>query len=78
MVDYNGIMYVIDLGTGKILNKNVSHGKTFTMIGTPHYMAPEIFGQKGYGFSCDLWSVGICLYEFVAGDVPFGENCEDP
>lgn len=48
------------------------------MIGTPHYMAPEIFGQKGYGFSCDLWSVGICLYEFVNGDVPYGENCEDP
>jgi cGMP-dependent protein kinase len=44
MVDSNGIMYVIDLGTGKILNKNIANGKTFTMIGTPHYMAPEIFG----------------------------------
>lgn len=48
MVDSEGVMYIIDLGTAKILSKNKHHGRTFTIIGTPHYMAPEIFQGKGY------------------------------
>lgn len=41
-------------------------------------MAPEIISGKGYGFSVDLWSVGICLYEFVCGYLPYGEDVDDP
>lgn len=33
---------------------------------------------EGYSFSADYWSLGVCLYEFVCGVVPFGESCEDP
>ena len=46
-------------------------------MGTPHYMAPEVILGKGYRFSCDLWSLGILLYEFLWGQVPFAENVED-
>jgi len=46
--------------------------RTFTIIGTPHYMAPEVISGKGYSTNIDLWSVGICLYEFMCGYVPFG------
>jgi cGMP-dependent protein kinase len=52
--------------------------KTFTIIGTPHYMAPEVLAGKGYSFSCDIWSLGVCLYELMCGFVPFGEDSEDP
>ena len=70
---------MIDLGTAKILKGKVgSGGRTFTIIGTPHYMAPEIITGKGYGFMVDLWSVGMCLYEFMCGGVPFAEDAEDP
>jgi len=69
---------LIDLGTAKILPKDEKHQKTFTIIGTPHYMAPEILIGKGYNHFCDLWSIGICLYEFVCGGVPYGENLDDP
>ena len=52
--------------------------RTFTILGTPHYMAPEIIGGKGYTCLVDLWSIGICLYEFLCGLVPFGEEIDDP
>lgn len=48
------------------------------MIGTPNYMAPEILAGKGYSFPVDLWSLGIMLFEFMAGYVPYGEEAEDP
>ncbi|EGR29318.1 protein kinase domain protein [Ichthyophthirius multifiliis] len=75
MVDQNGIMYLIDLGTAKILKQQNS--RTFSIIGTPHYMAPEIIVGKGYSFSVDLWSLGICLYEFLCGGLPFAEDLDD-
>lgn len=79
MVDDKGYMKLIDMGTAKIMkSKNNTISRTFTIIGTPHYMAPEVISGKGYNFFVDLWSVGICLYEFMCGYVPFGEEAEDP
>lgn len=69
---------MIDMGTAKILNNNKGPAKTYTIIGTPHYMAPEIITGKGYTFSVDLWSTGICLFEFICGYVPFAEQAENP
>eukprot|EP01017_Pseudomicrothorax_dubius_P037724 TRINITY_DN5571_c0_g1_i12.p1 TRINITY_DN5571_c0_g1~~TRINITY_DN5571_c0_g1_i12.p1 ORF type:complete len:695 (+),score=193.25 TRINITY_DN5571_c0_g1_i12:402-2486(+) len=76
MVDDRGYVRLIDLGTAKIM-KNKS-ARTFTIIGTPHYMAPEVLTGKGYTLNVDLWSIGVCLYEFVCGQVPFGEEAEEP
>jgi cGMP-dependent protein kinase len=50
--------------------------RTFTIIGTPHYMAPEILLGKGYSFNVDLWSTGVCMYEFMCGGVPYAEDAE--
>ena len=74
MVDEHGYINLIDMGTAKKLNKN----RTFTIIGTPHYMAPEIIQSKGYGTMIDLWSLGVCMFEFMCGFVPFGEDEDDP
>lgn len=41
-------------------------------------MAPEVISGKGYNYMADLWSVGVCLYEFICGGLPFGEEAEDP
>lgn len=74
MIDDKGYLHLIDLGTAKKLDKN----RTFTIIGTPHYMAPEIVVSKGYGTMVDLWSLGVCMFEFMCGFVPFGEDEDDP
>jgi cGMP-dependent protein kinase len=75
MIQSNGYLRMIDLGTAKILSKNE---KTFSVIGTPHYMAPEIVQGRGYTFYVDLWALGICMFEFQCGYVPFGEDEDDP
>ena len=46
------------MGTAKLLKSGNRINKTFTILGTPHYMAPEILQGKGYGLQVDLWSIG--------------------
>lgn len=41
-----GYIKLIDMGTAKILKNSVS-GRTYTMLGTPHYLAPEVLTSKG-------------------------------
>jgi len=73
MVDEMGYPKLIDFGTAKTVTT-----RTYTIVGTPHYMAPELIIGKGYGLNVDFWSLGIMLYEFICGGVPFGEEEEDP
>mmetsp|Transcript_66640 Transcript_66640/g.167956 ORF Transcript_66640/g.167956 Transcript_66640/m.167956 type:complete len:491 (+) Transcript_66640:109-1581(+) len=42
-----------------------------TMCGTVHYMAPEVLLSEGHNLPADLWSLGVLLYEFLAGHSPF-------
>ncbi len=72
MIDSNGYLKMIDFGTAKILTDYTS-----TVIGTPHYIAPEILLGKGYSLSCDFWSVGICMYEIFYGMYPFGHYASE-
>jgi cGMP-dependent protein kinase len=53
MIDDMGYPRLIDFGTAKVVE-----GRTFTMVGTPHYMAPEVIMGKGYRVKADLWSLG--------------------
>lgn len=43
----------------------------YSTVGTPDYIAPEIFTGKGYDFGCDWWSVGTIMYECMVGWPPF-------
>ena len=72
MIDSNGYIKLIDFGTAKILSNYTS-----TIIGTPHYIAPEILQGKGYSFSCDFWSVGICMYQIFYNELPFGNDSHE-
>ena len=74
MIDNNGYLKMIDFGTAKILS---STDYTSTIIGTPHYIAPEILQGRGYSLSCDFWSLGICMYEIFYGKYPFGNYANE-
>ncbi|CAK0868784.1 unnamed protein product [Prorocentrum cordatum] len=75
MLDDRGYIRLIDFGIAKRLDDT---GRTFTCVGTPHYMAPEMLQNHGYGTEVDVWALGIMLYILVCRRLPFGHMETDP
>jgi len=53
------------------VSKKLKQGQLKTQIGTPYYMSPEIWNNRPYDFSSDLWSLGCMVYELCALKPPF-------
>merc|ERR1711920_730115 len=69
----NGYSKLTDFGFAKIIEPGT---RTYTLCGTPEYIAPEVLLNKGHGKPVDWWTLGILTYEMIAGIDPF--NDDDP
>jgi len=69
ILDGQGYLKLVDFGFAKILQD-----RTWTLCGTPEYLAPEIILNKGHGFGADWWCVGILAFECLTGTTPFVSN----
>jgi len=66
LIDARGHIRLTDFGFAKRVED-----KTWTMCGTPEYLAPEIIVNKGYNHAVDWWAVGVLIYEMLCGRSPF-------
>lgn len=66
LIDDHGYLKITDFGFCKMIEN-----RTWTLCGTPEYLAPELILSKGYGKSVDWWSFGVLIYEMNAGYPPF-------
>jgi len=66
LINERGYCIMVDLGFAKIVVD-----KTYTLCGTPEYLAPEIIMSKGHDKAVDYWAFGVLIYEMLVGRSPF-------
>ncbi|KAI9473498.1 MAG: kinase-like domain-containing protein [Benjaminiella poitrasii] len=64
----HGEIKIGDMGTAEM-----KIDKKYTVIGTPEFMAPEMYEEKGYSEKVDIYAFGMCLLEMVTGEYPYNE-----
>ncbi|XP_055601016.1 cAMP-dependent protein kinase catalytic subunit PRKX [Uranotaenia lowii] len=69
LLDREGHLKITDFGFAKKLKD-----RTWTLCGTPEYLAPEIIQSKGHNKAVDWWALGVLIYEMVVGYPPFYDD----
>lgn len=78
MIDHEGYLKLTDFGFAKVVST-----RTYTLCGTPEYLAPEMLLNKGqliktnvlgHGKPVDWWTFGVLVYELIAGIDPFSDD----
>ena len=71
LIAKNGHLKFTDFGLSKDGMEFEDRELTYSVCGTPEYIAPEILSGTGYSKTADWWALGVLTYEMLAGVPPF-------
>ena len=74
LLDGTGGVYLGDFGLAQLLEDDLRATRTGTLVGTPHYIAPERALGQTADHRCDIYSLGIVAYEMFVGAPPFAAD----
>ena len=70
LLDRGLYIKLVDFGLAKVMNFDDPSARTWTLCGSPEYLAPEIITSKGHSKEVDWWALGIIIHEMLAGYPP--------
>lgn len=74
LLDTNGVVKLADFGCSTATNQMGETIMTKQMIGSPYFMAPEVFSQSAYGRRGDVWAVGCTIIQMATGQPPWKDR----
>ncbi len=77
LVETTGNVKLADFGCSKVFSDLFEGNAYNSVLGTPHWMAPEVIRQEGAGLSADIWSFGCTVLEMATGHPPWS-HIRDP
>lgn len=77
LVETTGNVKLADFGCSKVFSDLLEGSEYNSVLGTPHWMAPEVIRQEGAGLAADIWSFGCTVLEMATGQPPWS-NIRDP
>jgi serine/threonine protein kinase len=69
-----GQLKLTDLGLAQSLGEKLVMSDRSTVLGTPHFIAPEIIRNQPFDFRSDIYSLGVSLYQMLTGQLPFNAD----
>ncbi|CAD8122008.1 unnamed protein product [Paramecium sonneborni] len=72
---HKGVAKITDFGFARVIDTGMNDPAYFSRVGSPLYMAPQILEGQPFSSKCDVWSMGIMLFEMLYGKAPWdGDN----
>lgn len=67
---HKGVVKIADFGFARVVD-SVNETAVLTFLGSPLYMAPQVLAKEKFSSKCDVWSLGVTIFEILYGRTPF-------